>query len=193
MNKRASRSVAILIGVAALAMALVAMVAAGCGSSTDDTNGADTTVTLIDGTATTDGATGDTSTDDSTADDTTPDTSAAAAAAATLALTKDDNGKSFDVKVGDTISVVLEGNATTGYMWQSAMPEQASPLVTLNNGEGNYTQDSVPSGTVGAGGMYTFIFTAVAAGQVQLELKYWRPFEPQSEPLETFSVTLNIK
>jgi inhibitor of cysteine peptidase len=152
MNKRTHKSVAIWIGVAALVVTLLAMVTAGCGSSTDDTNGA-----------------------------------------ATLPLTKDDNGKSFDVKVGDTISVVLEGNATTGYMWQSAMPEQASPLLTLNNGEGTYTQDSVPSGVVGSGGKYTFIFTAVAAGQVQLELKYWRPFEPQSEPLETFSVTLNIK
>jgi inhibitor of cysteine peptidase len=193
MNRSASKTFAICIGVTALAVVLVATVAAGCSSATDDTNGADTTVTLIDGTAATDGTTGDTSTDDTSADVTTPDTSAAAAAAATLALTKADNGKSFTVKAGDTISVVLEGNATTGYMWQSAMPEQASPLLTLKDGEGTYTQDSVPSDMVGSGGKYTFIFTAVAAGQVQLELKYWRPFEPQGEPLETFSVTLNIK
>jgi inhibitor of cysteine peptidase len=183
MKRRASKSFVIRMGILALAAALAALIATSCSSgSTVDTSAPDTTVTSVDNSTTADTATHSTATDAS-----------ADAAAAKLALTEADNGKSYTVKVGDTISVVLAGNPTTGYLWESAMAEEVSPLLTLNGGEATYTPDNVGTNVVGSGGKYTFIFTAAAAGQVELKLKYWRSFEAQAEPLQTFGVTITIQ
>ncbi len=188
MKRRTSKSFAIGMGVMALAVALVALVATSCSSGpSDDTVAPDTTVTSVDDTTTDDTMTGDTSADDAS------DDAAADASEATLALVESDNGKSFTVKVGDTISVVLAGNPTTGYEWESAMAEEVAPLLTLNGGKATYTPDKVEEGIVGSGGKYTFVFTAAAAGQVELKLKYWRSFEAQAEPLQTFGVTITIE
>jgi inhibitor of cysteine peptidase len=186
MKRHASKSFAIGVGLLALVVALVASVATSCSSGTTDNTGApDTTVTSVDNSTTDDTATADTSADDAAA--------AAAAEAATLKLTATNNGKSYTVKVGDTISVVLAGNATTGYEWASAMPEVTSPLLTLSGGKATYVQDNVGTGVVGAGGTYIFVFTAAAKGQVELKLKYWRSFDAQAEPLQTFGATITIQ
>jgi predicted secreted protein len=186
MKRRTSKSFA--IGVAIMAVALVALAATNCSSgASDDTVAPDTTVTSVDGTATDGTATDGTSVDDAN-DDATTD-----ASEATLALVESDNGKSYTVKVGDTISVVLAGNPTTGYEWESAMAEEIAPLLTLNGGKATYTPDKVEAGVVGSGGKYTFVFTAAASGQVELKLKYWRSFEAQAEPLQTFGVTITVK
>jgi inhibitor of cysteine peptidase len=110
----------------------------------------------------------------------------------TLALTEADNGRSFTAKVGDTISVVLAGNPTTGYLWEAALADDATTLLTLV-GEPAYAPDKVATGVVGSGGMYTFTFSAAAAGQVELKLKYWRPFEAEANPLQTFSANITIE
>ncbi len=112
---------------------------------------------------------------------------------AALTLTEDDNGDSYTVKVGDTITVNLEGNPTTGYTWESDMAEGEGTLLVLLGGEPLYTQTETASEVVGGGGTFTFNFQAVDAGQVELKLKYWRPFEAQAQPLETFSVNLTIE
>lgn len=188
MKRRTSKSFAIGMGIMALAVALVALVATSCSSGpSDDTVAPDTTVTSVDVATTDDTMTDDTVTDDTTTGDTTTGDAAA------LTLTEGDNGKSFTVKVGDTISVVLAGNPTTGYEWESAMAEEITPLLTLKGGKATYTPDKVEAGVVGSGGQYTFVFTAAASGQVELKLKYWRSFEAQAEPLQTFGVTVTVK
>ncbi len=72
------------------------------------------------------------------------------------------------------------------------MADEAAPLVTLV-GEPEFKQDTVGTNVVGAGGTYIFTFAAAAAGQTELKLKYWRSFEAQAEPLETFAVNLTIQ
>jgi predicted secreted protein len=194
MTRHVSKSYAMWVAVLALAVALVALVASGCNSASDETTGgAETTTTVVDDSITNGGTTNGGTADDTTNGGTTEDTSAAAAAAATLALTEADNGKSYTVDVGDSISVVLAGNPTTGYLWESAMAEQTAPLLSLVGNEATYTPDSTDPNVVGSGGKYTFIFSADGAGQVELKLKYWRPFEAQSEPLQTFTVNLTIQ
>ncbi len=177
MNTRTSKSFAIWTVVLALVVASAALALTGCGTEADQ-----------NGSATTDGSTpappaGET---------TVTDAQGAAMEAATLVLTEADNGKSFTLSVGDTIAIVLEGNPTTGYAWESAMPEEAAPLMTLV-GEPLFQQSTVGTNVVGAGGTYTFTFAAAATGQVELKLKYWRSFEAQAEPLQTFAVNLTVK
>jgi inhibitor of cysteine peptidase len=114
-------------------------------------------------------------------------------AGTTVALTQADDGKSYTVGVGDTITVELEGNPTTGYAWASDLSAEDAALLTLVGGEPAYAGEETGSDVVGAGGTYTFTFTADSAGQLELKLKYWRSFEPDTEPIETFSVDLTIE
>lgn len=111
---------------------------------------------------------------------------------ADLALTDTDNGKSFTVKVGDTITVVIPGNPTTGYEWAADLSDASAALLTLS-GDPVYEQDPGSEDLVGAGGQYTFTFTAKAEGQAELELKYWRSFEPEVDPIETFAADVTIE
>ncbi len=138
----------------ALAVALVAVAALGCGSDTDAQDNI-----LSDG---------------------------------SLGLTQADNGKSFTVSVGDTIRVTIAGNPTTGYQWESDLTEQSATLLTLA-GEPAYVADAVAEDVVGSGGTYTFTFIAADPGQAELKLKYWRSFEPEAEPAETFAANITIE
>jgi inhibitor of cysteine peptidase len=109
-----------------------------------------------------------------------------------LDLTEADDGTDLTVDVGDTIRVTLGGNPTTGYEWASALSEGAS-TVLKPEGEPLYEQEEAPEDMVGVGGQFTFTFTAVAAGPAELKLKYWRQFEPDTAPIDTFTANITVK
>jgi inhibitor of cysteine peptidase len=113
-------------------------------------------------------------------------------AAEEILLTQADNGRSFTAKIGDTITVVVPGNPTTGYQWEAELSEEAAALLTLE-GEPAYEPDATGETLVGSGGEYTFTFTAAAAGQAELMLKYWRSFEPDVAPIDTFTASITIE
>ena len=98
--------------------------------------------------------------------------------------TADDDGTSIVLEPGESFSVVLPGNATTGYSWQV----EGIDAAILSAAEPVYVSDSE---LMGAGGVYTFTFTAAAAGETELRLVYLRPWE-QVEPLETFTMTVTV-
>jgi inhibitor of cysteine peptidase len=98
--------------------------------------------------------------------------------------TADDDGTSIVLEPGESFSVVLPGNATTGYSWQV----EGIDAAILSAAEPVYVSDSE---LVGAGGVYTFTFTAAAAGETELRLVYHRPWE-QVEPLQTFTMAVTI-
>jgi inhibitor of cysteine peptidase len=98
--------------------------------------------------------------------------------------TADDDGTSIVLEPGESFSVVLAGNATTGYSWQV----EGIDAAILSAAEPVYVSDSE---LIGAGGEYTFIFTAAAAGETELRLVYLRPWE-QGEPLDTFTMTVTV-
>jgi inhibitor of cysteine peptidase len=106
----------------------------------------------------------------------------------TLSLTKADAGKSIDLKHGDEIEIKLEGNITTGYAWEAS--DYDNTVLEMVGEEPEYKSDS---SLVGAGGMFTFRFRARAAGSTTLNLIYYRSFEPDVPPIETFDVTVNVR
>jgi inhibitor of cysteine peptidase len=97
-----------------------------------------------------------------------------------------DNGQSIDLVVGQEILVKLEGNPTTGYTWE--LDQEASSGME-QVGEPDYKAGSF---AIGSGGQYKFRFKAVETGQQTLHLKYWRIFEPDTPPIETFGLKINI-
>lgn len=105
-------------------------------------------------------------------------------AATPQSFTAADSGASITLAPGESFTVVLTGNPTTGYAWEVADLDTA----VLAGDEPAY---EVGSDLMGAGGTYTWTFTAVAAGETQLELVYHRPWE-QVDPLETFTLEVVV-
>jgi inhibitor of cysteine peptidase len=169
MSTSTRKSTIILMSLMVLALALGAFAAVGCGSGADN-DAVTTTVPSTDGTTT---------------DSTTID--------AALSLAEADNGKAFTLNVGDTMTVTLAGNPTTGYEWTADLTDEAAALLVAAEDDPAYLADTVDPNVVGSGGMYTFTFTAAAAGQVELKLKYWRSFEPDTAPVQTFTATITIQ
>ena len=105
--------------------------------------------------------------------------------AAPLTLTADDDGLTWAVTVGETITVELAGNPTTGYAWSVASMD--GEAVSL---EGE--QYAPPAGERrGAGGTYRWTLRAKHAGQTTLHLVYAREWE-DAEPTREFTVTLTV-
>lgn len=115
----------------------------------------------------------------------------ARAESSTLKLSEADNGKTFAVKVGDTIEVILAGNPTTGYQWEAGL-DSASGAVLEQTGDPVYAPQSADPTLVGGGGTYRFSFKAAKSGQATLKLTYARSFE-EGEPLKTFVATVTVK
>jgi predicted secreted protein len=95
-----------------------------------------------------------------------------------------DNGKAILVRLKDTITINLRGNATTGYIWDVVNPipskvqlvERAyAPYRTL---------------VAGGGGVYTFKFLVVSTGSCELIFTHGRPWEKKIPPMETFRVVI---
>ena len=114
----------------------------------------------------------------------------APAAGKTYEMTKDDNGKTLKVKVGDTIRVKLKSNRTTGYSWALTGKTDAK---VLKSGEVEYKVDEHPAGMVGVGGNDFCTFTALAPGKTEIALGYARPWEKDKEPAQAFKLTVEVE
>jgi inhibitor of cysteine peptidase len=106
---------------------------------------------------------------------------------ATAVLHEGDAGSTVNLRAGDTMEVVLEGNPTTGFSWETAALD-ASVLKQL--GEPEFKPDT---SLIGAGGKFTFRFEAVAPGQTLLQLVYHRPWETNVPPEKTFEMTVVVQ
>ncbi len=100
-----------------------------------------------------------------------------------IAPVVDDSSETIEVETGEKFAISLQSNPTTGYSWQ---PEFDSEFVELI--ERKFVPPS--SELLGAGGVETFVFLARRAGQVEIKLRYERPWEKQ--PIEEQSRTVNI-
>ena len=104
-----------------------------------------------------------------------------------MVLDAGDNGRSIEVENGDVFKISLEGNPTTGYQWEVAA---YNAVMLTRIGEPEYNSDS---DKLGAGGIYTFTFKALAEGQSNLELVYHRPWEEGVLPIDIFTVSIHVK
>ena len=104
-----------------------------------------------------------------------------------LVLTRDDDQRTAEVRVGEQIRVSLLEKHGTGYVW--AIDETDRQRLALDS-----TGFEEPTeGFIGARGMRTFTFTARQPGEVVLKLKHWRIWEGEGSVTERFIVTLRIQ
>lgn len=101
--------------------------------------------------------------------------------------------KQIEVKDGDTITLVLDSNATTGFSWieQAAISDTDILTQTSHQYIEPITNNDTP--VVGAGGTEEWIFKANQAGTVKVNLSYDRPWEGGEKGVRTIELTVVVK
>ena len=102
-----------------------------------------------------------------------------------------DNGKVITVNSGDTFTVQLEENPSTGYSWN----------LTIGDGlelvSDQYMANPVPADVVGSGGYHVWTIKAVTPGSHVISGVYKRPWESVSESVsgsgQTYMLTVNVQ
>jgi inhibitor of cysteine peptidase len=96
------------------------------------------------------------------------------------------NGDTLAARVGDTLTIEVPENPTTGFRW--------APVGVDSNMVDLQTDDFRPevSAAVGGGGVRLFRFLVKAPGLVRLQLKLVRTWESGAAS-KTFDVTLDVR
>jgi len=103
---------------------------------------------------------------------------------AAVTYTGDYNGKTVMVNAGDTFTVKLDENPTTGYSWNLT----ADSGLQVDGGQ--YVPYS--TGLMGSGGYHTWTIKAVKAGTYRINGIYKRPWESISGQEKTFTLTVQV-
>ena len=104
-----------------------------------------------------------------------------------LELGHDANGGSETIVRGQELRILLKENPTTGYTWH--VVRQDSALLEM------VKKDFLaPGGTMaGAPGKALFVFKAIAAGETELVLGYYRSWEGSDTAVDHFRIRLRIE
>jgi predicted secreted protein len=89
------------------------------------------------------------------------------------------------VAPGQTFTLTLRSNPTTGYIWQVAEPVDERILHLIGS---EYLSDK--TGLTGAGGREVWTFKAVGTGETRITLKYARSWETNAAPAKTARFTV---
>jgi inhibitor of cysteine peptidase len=102
-----------------------------------------------------------------------------------IVVSEKNNGGTLAAKVGDTLTVEVPENPTTGFRWAPANLDTS--IVELR------TDEFRPGGNtaVGAGGVRVFQFIVKAPGRTRLQLKLARAWEPGASST-LFEVSLDV-
>jgi inhibitor of cysteine peptidase len=101
-------------------------------------------------------------------------------------LSLGDDGGRIEIRVGETLSVRLPENATTGYRWEA---DEIDPQVlALLPDEPGYRDSAL-----GSGGEVTFRARAVAPGETDFALVNRRPWEEESSAIGRFRVSVTVR
>ncbi|HOI24144.1 MAG TPA: protease inhibitor I42 family protein [Caldisericia bacterium] len=96
--------------------------------------------------------------------------------------------KVVEIQLGQNLEIVLEGNATTGYLW--SFSSEFDPLMMEFVEQKTLRDES--KDIVGSPENNIWIFKAIKAGQANATLVYKRPWEENVEPLKTMNYQVTI-
>jgi inhibitor of cysteine peptidase len=97
-------------------------------------------------------------------------------------------GLTIPVRVGQTVAVELVGVPTAGYLW--SVVERPAFLALGGQASGPTIAAQREPGYAGGNHWEVFLFTADRAGSGVLKLEQRRPWERDTPPSNTFSVTI---
>lgn len=105
-------------------------------------------------------------------------------------VTIKDNGSTVTLQKGDLLGVTLPASPGTGFSWHL---RKGSSTLLHAKGKPVAKKTENESGKVGAAEHQVFQFEAQGTGTEKLELEYVRPWEKDSVPSKTFSLTVVVK
>lgn len=106
---------------------------------------------------------------------------------ANATYTADVNTTALTMAIGETVSVSLAANPTTGYEWNVT---NTSGLAIINE---TYVIDAHPEGMVGVGGVQEWILEAVEAGNQTFSAVYMRSFEEPTGEEDTYTLDVVVE
>ncbi|WP_079226754.1 protease inhibitor I42 family protein [Pseudomonas putida] len=92
------------------------------------------------------------------------------------------------LQVGQSITLTLPSNPTTGYRWLVQNPA-SNVLQSLGPEVYSAPEDA---GIVGSSGISTWRYQARAAGEGHLMLVYQQPWAPEVRPVQTFDCAIRV-
>jgi len=105
-------------------------------------------------------------------------------------ITVSEPGGQVTLTVGQELAMQLQGNVTTGYVWELVAPV---PDVLTVIDPGTYRASNGSEPRVGAGGTASFVFRAARPGKGVLELVYRRPWERDAPPARMVRVDVDVR
>ncbi len=95
-----------------------------------------------------------------------------------------DNGTTVNLGIDDVFEIELEGNASTGYLWEIVGYDST---VIKRTGDVKFVPED---DRTGSGGTYVYSFQTIAAGQTWLEMVYKRRWEEHKLHDKTFRIKI---
>lgn len=104
-------------------------------------------------------------------------------------LTEKDSGRVLHLDKGDTFTVLLVSNPTTGYLWKFGTPLYDETVMILRGDQYIRPDEQL----AGAPGKRSLTFLAEGSGRTGLKLVYVRPWEKDQSPAKEFNVMVIVK
>lgn len=107
-----------------------------------------------------------------------------------LMLNEKDSGKTLRLRSGDTVTVQLVSNPSTGFQWRFASPHYDESVIILRGDRYISRSEALAEGTPGK---RSLTFVAQGAGRTGLRLIYVRPWEKNTAPAREFNLLFIVK
>jgi predicted secreted protein len=115
--------------------------------------------------------------------------SATEAPTAVPQLNISDPAKNLEATVGNEFKIIIDSNPTTGYHWEIIGELDVNVIEFVSK---EYKSTSNPN-LVGGGGVDTFVFKALKAGETHITLGYYPPSNDPVEPQQKVTFTVTVK
>ena len=104
-------------------------------------------------------------------------------------FTRENNGEEYFLLRGEPFRLILPENPTTGYMW--IIEEPTSENIVLVRQE--YFPRNFGFPIMGGGGFRNMIFETLEEGRAELVIRLRRPWSPEEEFVDLFTLYLEIE
>ena len=104
-------------------------------------------------------------------------------------LTEKDSGRVLHLDKGDTFTVLLTSNPSTGFLWEFAKPLYDESVMILRGDKYIRPDEQL----CGAAGKRSLTFLAEGSGRTGVKLVYRRPWEKSQPPAKEFNVMVIVK
>ena len=100
------------------------------------------------------------------------------------------NGSSFDIKKGESFTVSLKAQLSTGFSWKADLPGEG--IIVQKGKPETVSLEKMNEAKTGGFELQKFIFKCVKKGSTGLILNYSQPWT-KKEPIEVYKININVK